>query len=208
MKYHVEVLCFIRLFAILLLFTILFLHSSAIVHAEEMFQESSTDTEQNERLNNLEVRLEEMGFRINEIELSLESLHENQALEEEQRLAITQQLELLIIGINDLCNYNIELLGKFDTKELSDTAYQNLITTALEVNELAMMDLNQTMLLQSETTVSGNALVSNLDTTLKEGQTADTESKEVFLVVLLIGFGIVIGVASAIVLMKGFNRHV
>lgn len=205
MKCYIKELCFSCVFAIFLSFSILLLQPSIIVHAEETIIESSTDTEQNERLNNLEVRLEEMGFRINEIELSLESLHENQALEEEQRLAITQQLELLIVGMNDLCNYNIELLGKLDTKELTDTAYQNLITTALEVNELAMMDLNQTMLLQSEVTVSGNAL---LDTTLKEGQTADTESKEVFLVVLLIGFGLVIGVASAIVLMKGFNRHV
>lgn len=205
MKCYIKELCFSCVFAIFLSFSILLLQPSIIVHAEETIIESSTDTEQNERLNNLEVRLEEMGFRINEIELSLESLHENQALEEEQRLAITQQLELLIVGMNDLCNYNIELLDKLDTKELTDTAYQNLITTALEVNELAMMDLNQTMLLQSEATVSGNAL---LDTTLKEGQTADTESKEVFLVVLLIGFGLVIGVASAIVLMKGFNRHV
>lgn len=198
--------------ATLLLMGICILCLSIPVHAEELPEEipeeSQADSHQNERLNYLELHLEEMGYCINEIELSIEAIQESQALEAEQRLSIVQQLELLIIGINDLCNFNIELLGKLDTKELTDTAYQNLVVTALETNELAMANLNQTMLLQSETTVSGNMLVSNLDTTLKEGQTADTESNKILLILLLIGLGTVLGAASAIVLTKGFNRHV
>lgn len=179
--------------------------------AEELPEEqteSSTDSYQNERLNSLEIRLEELGFTINDIQTAIESIQSGMEETEQQRLAISQQLDLLIIAMNDLCNHNIEILGKLDLKEIADTAYTETVTTALQVNEKAMADLNQLVLEQSDITVSGNSLVSNLDDTLKQGQTTESQFNEILLSALLVGFGLLLGVASAIVLTKGFSRHV
>lgn len=179
--------------------------------AEELPEEqteSSTDSYQNERLNSLEIRLEELGFTINDIQTAIESIQSGMEETEQQRLAISQQLDLLIIAMNDLCNHNIEILGKLDLKEIADTAYAETVTTALQVNEKAMADLNQLVLEQSDITVSGNSLVSNLDDTLKQGQTTESQFNEILLSALLVGFGLLLGVASAIVLTKGFSRHV
>lgn len=180
-------------------------------YAEELPEEqteSSTDSYQNERLNSLEIRLEELGYTINDIQAAIESIQSGMEETEQQRLAISQQLDLLIIAMNDLCNYNIEILGKLDLKEIADTAYTETVTTALQVNEKAMADLNQLVLEQSDITVSGNSLVSNLDDTLKQGQTTESQFNEILLSALLVGFGLLLGVASAIVLTKGFSRHV
>lgn len=180
-------------------------------YAEELPEEqteSSTDSYQNERLNSLEIRLEELGFTINDIQIAIESIQSGMEETEQQRLAISQQLDLLIIAMNDLCNHNIEILGKLDLKEIADTAYTETVTTALQVNEKAMADLNQLVLEQSDITVSGNSLVSNLDDTLKQGQTTESQFNEILLSALLVGFGLLLGVASAIVLTKGFSRHV
>lgn len=180
-------------------------------YAEELPEEqteSSTDSYQNERLNSLEIRLEELGFTINDIQTAIESIQSGMEETEQQRLAISQQLDLLIIAMNDLCNHNIEILGKLDLKEIADTAYAETVTTALQVNEKAMADLNQLVLEQSDITVSGNSLVSNLDDTLKQGQTTESQFNEILLSALLVGFGLLLGVASAIVLTKGFSRHV
>lgn len=180
-------------------------------YAEELPEEqteSSTDSYQNERLNSLEIRLEELGYTINDIQTAIESIQSGMEETEQQRLAISQQLDLLIIAMNDLCNHNIEILGKLDLKEIADTAYTETVTTALQVNEKAMADLNQLVLEQSDITVSGNSLVSNLDDTLKQGQTTESQFNEILLSALLVGFGLLLGVASAIVLTKGFSRHV
>lgn len=180
-------------------------------YAEELPEEqteSSTDSYQNERLNSLEIRLEELGFTINDIQTAIESIQSGMEETEQQRLAISQQLDLLIIAMNDLCNHNIEILGKLDLKEIADTTYTETVTTALQVNEKAMADLNQLVLEQSDITVSGNSLVSNLDDTLKQGQTTESQFNEILLSALLVGFGLLLGVASAIVLTKGFSRHV
>lgn len=140
--------------------------------AEELPEEqteSSTDSYQNERLNSLEIRLEELGYTINDIQTAIESIQSGMEETEQQRLAISQQLDLLIIAMNDLCNHNIEILGKLDLKEIADTAYTETVTTALQVNEKAMADLNQLVLEQSDITVSGNnSIIDTVEKNIKE----------------------------------------
>lgn len=141
-------------------------------YAEELPEEqteSSTDSYQNERLNSLEIRLEELGYTINDIQTAIESIQSGMEETEQQRLAISQQLDLLIIAMNDLCNHNIEILGKLDLKEIADTAYTETVTTALQVNEKAMADLNQLVLEQSDITVSGNnSIIDTVEKNIKE----------------------------------------
>lgn len=145
-----------------IVFVSLFLLSTT-VHAEELPEtESIADSEQNERLNSLEIRLEELGFQINEITGTLEEVQTSELSEQEERLLISEKLDLIIVALNDLINYDIEILTKADNFEMLTTDYR------VEVLD-NFKQLNETTLQLSSDTVSGNSLVSQLDNTVAKG---------------------------------------
>jgi ABC-type Na+ efflux pump permease subunit len=135
------------------------------VHAEESenedsYSETENDTIQEERINALEARLEEMGYTINDLEMTIESITEEMELEEEQRLAIGQQLELLIIGVSQLCDDSISFNEKYDTYTGESSSMQISANTSLD-------NVNSTLSELNENTVSGNALVSAFSDSIK-----------------------------------------
>lgn len=145
-----------------IVFVSLFLFSKT-VYAEELPEtESITDSEQNERLNSLEIRLEELGFKINEITGTLEEVQASELSEQEERLLISEKLDLIVVALNDLINYDIEILTKADNSELLETEYRAQVLDNFK-------QLNETSLQLSADTVSGNTLVSQLDDTVAKG---------------------------------------
>ena len=150
----------------------LFMCSSIEVHASETSEESDytqTDFEQDERLNNLELRLEELGYSINEVEQAIVLLQETDTALEEQRLVISEKLDLCIIALNDLINYSIEHLEKDDSAALLTEEYRTTVTTAIETNEESMIKLN-------ENTVSGNMIISNFNDSVSENLQLTSEN--------------------------------
>lgn len=133
-----------------------------VTHAEEITEETAMDTEQNERLNSLEIRLEELGYQINEITGTLEEVQTSELSEQEERLLISEKLDLVIVALNDLVNYDIEILTKADNSELLVTDYRAQVLDSFK-------QLNETTLQLSADTVSGNTLVSQLDDTVSKG---------------------------------------
>lgn len=133
-----------------------------VTHAEEITEETAMDTEQNERLNSLEIRLEELGYQINEINGTLEEVQTSELSEQEERLLISEKLDLVIVALNDLINYDIEILTKADNSELLVTDYRVQVLDSFK-------QLNETTLQLSADTVSGNTLVSQLDDTVAKG---------------------------------------
>ena len=133
-----------------------------VTHAEEIMEETAMDTEQNERLNSLEIRLEELGYQINEINGTLEEVQTSELSEQEERLLISEKLDLVIVALNDLINYDIEILTKADNSELLVTDYRVQVLDSFK-------QLNETSLQLSADTVSGNTLVSQLDDTVAKG---------------------------------------
>lgn len=133
-----------------------------VTHAEEITEETSMDTEQNERLNSLEIRLEELGYQINEINGTLEEVQTSELSEQEERLLISEKLDLVIVALNDLINYDIEILTKADNSENLVTEYRVQVLDSFK-------QLNETTLQLSADTVSGNTLVSQLDDTVAKG---------------------------------------
>ena len=133
-----------------------------ITHAEEITEETAMDTEQNERLNSLEIRLEELGYQINEITGTLEEVQTSELSEQEERLLISEKLDLVIVALNDLINYDIEILTKADNSENLVTEYRVQVLDSFK-------QLNETTLQLSADTVSGNTLVSQLDDTVAKG---------------------------------------
>jgi len=142
-------------FAIVATVAMCFTLISLNAHAQESELESETDSTQNERLNSLEKRLEEMGYTINEIQGVLEQVQSSELLQEEERLAISTKIDLVITALNDLVNYDIEILGKADNEELLTKEYRSQITEVL--NNI------------STSTVSGNELTLDLISTITSG---------------------------------------
>lgn len=143
---------FYMLLAVLILVSVV-ISSTAVVHAEEIVEsETLTDSEQNERLNNLEIRLEELGYSVNEVRDSINAINERFELLEQERLEIRDQLDLIIIGLDDLCTYSIEYLGNFDSAAtVSQTADTDTLSVLNQIYD-SSVELN-------ENTVSGNAIV-------------------------------------------------
>lgn len=156
-------ICF---FVFIAVFFIASLFMSLEVHAEE---ENATDYTVEERVNFLEIRLEELGYKINDLETAIESINEANLAEEENRLALSDKLDLVIIALNNLIENDIEFLQKQDDEELLNTAFREAVTTALTVNEETVTALN-------ENTVSGNTLISDFNTSMEENLQTVSES--------------------------------
>ena len=195
---------FYMLLAVLILVSVV-ISSTAVVHAEEIVEsETLTDSEQNERLNNLEIRLEDLGYSVNEARDSINAINERFELLEQERLEIRDQLDLIIIGLDDLCTYSIEYLGNFDSAvTVSQTADTDTLSALNQIYDLSV-ELN-------ENTVSGNAIVTafgdNIKTDMQNiSETSINEFNEtllktntllsylfvliLFLLVLMIAYGV------------------
>lgn len=151
---------FYMLLAVLIVVSVV-ISSTAVVHAEEIVEsETLTDSEQNERLNNLEIRLEELGYSVNEARDSINAINERFELLEQERLEIRDQLDLIIIGLDDLCTYSIEYLGNFDSAvTVSQTADTDTLSVLNQIYD-SSVELN-------ENTVSGNAIVTAFGDNIK-----------------------------------------
>lgn len=195
---------FYMLLAVLIVVSVV-ISSTAVVHAEEIVEsETLTDSEQNERLNNLEIRLEELGYSVNEARDSINAINERFELLEQERLEIRDQLDLIIIGLDDLCTYSIEYLGNFDSAvTVSQTADTDTLSALNQIYD-SSVELN-------ENTVSGNAIVTafgdNIKTDMQNiSETSINEFNEtllktntllsylfvliLFLLVLMIAYGV------------------
>lgn len=151
----------IKIFIVLFCFSLV-LFAPVYVYAAEQEEDSETDSEQNDRINSLELRFEELGYVINEIEGIIEQIQTSEQEEEEERLAISDKLDLNLIALNDLVNYTIEFLGKCDNYETLTGEHRVIVET--ELSEL------------SELTVSGNTLVSDFNTSFEENMKATSEA--------------------------------
>lgn len=132
-----------------------------VAHAEEASTDTTEEsTSDDERINNLEKRLEELGYQISETKDSIVAIEDRLDPLEADHLSLQQELELLLIGLND----QLELL--------------NTISADLTASSALLSDHLPTVVMQGETlqedtkslyqeTVSGNTLVSDLGDSLK-----------------------------------------
>lgn len=151
----------IKIFLVLFCFTLV-LSTPVYAYAAEPEEESETDIEQNERINSLESRLEELGYVIDEVEGTLEQIQDSELEEAEERLVISEKLDLSLLVLNDLVNYFIEFLDKYDASETLAAEHRLFVKTGLvELSEL---------------TVSGNTLISDFNTSFEENVKITSEN--------------------------------
>lgn len=141
-------------FVCLLLFSV-----PLVVHAEETVEttETETDLEQDKRLNNLELRLEELGYQINDAGTAIEAITSQM---EEERLSISQQLELLLIGVND----ELTLLDSIQLSAIDITANLQQFLPAISTDAITVRDDVKQL---NALTVSGNASIDSFSDSIK-----------------------------------------
>lgn len=144
------------------------------------------------RVNALELRLQELGITLDDLQVRAEELGEEDNLLEQLITAINEQNNLVLIALNNLINNQ-----NYQIENTPLEAYEAVTTIAESVDEL---NLN---------TVSGNSLVSGLDQRMTESQeqTAEQhkenmESMNYALVAVLLFLGIVIGAVFALILSR------
>lgn len=144
------------------------------------------------RVNALELRLQELGITLDDLQVRVEELGEEDNLLEQLITAINKQNNLVLIALNNLINNQ-----NYQIENTPLEAYEAVTTIAESVDEL---NLN---------TVSGNSLVSGLDQRMTESQeqTAEQhkenmESMNYALVAVLLFLGIVIGAVFALILSR------
>lgn len=144
------------------------------------------------RVNVLELRLQELGITLDDLQVHAEELGEEDNLLEQLITAINEQNNLVLIALNNLINNQ-----NYQIENTPIEAYEAVATIAESVDEL---NLN---------TVSGNTLVSGLDQRMTESQeqTAEQhkenmESMNYALVAVLLFLGIVIGAVFALILSR------
>jgi len=163
---HREINLTIGFIAFMLFFFICLLCMSLKVHAEETPQ---ADYSVEERVNFLEIRLEELGYQINEMQTAIEAIEAADLIEEENRLALSDKLDLVIIALNNLIENDLKYMQEQDEADLLTTAYREAVTTALTVNGETVASLN-------ENTVSGNTLISDFNTSVEENMELVSEN--------------------------------
>lgn len=136
------------------------------VHAEE---NTSSEYTVEDRVNFLEIRLEELGYQINDMQTAIEAIEAADLAEEENRLVLSDKLDLVIIALNNLIENDLAQLQKQEDAELLTTEYRETVTSALTVNETAVEELNSN-------TVSGNSLISDFNTSVEENMQLVSES--------------------------------
>lgn len=132
-----------------------------VAHAEETSTDTAEEsTSDNERINNLEKRLEEFGYQISETKDSIVAIEDRLDPLETDHLSLQQELELLLIGMNG----QLDLLNTIsaDLTASSDLLSDHLPTVVMQGETLQ----EDTKSLYQET-VSGNTLVSDLGDSLK-----------------------------------------
>lgn len=164
------------------------------IEIEQAWQElEQTDSSTIEyRVNALELRFQELGITLDDLQVKVEELGEEDNLLEQLIISINEQNNLVLTALNNLINNQ-----NYQIENAPIEAYEAVATIAESVDEL---NLN---------TVSGNSLVSGLDQRMAESQeqTAEQhkenmESINYALVAVLLFLGIVIGAVFALILSR------
>lgn len=124
------------------------------------------DSGSGDRVNALELRLQDYEYTIAELKSSIQTLQENGAAEYQEKLALQQQIDLLIVGLNDLLNqYTLDL----DNRALLEAKHVEQFDTLLL--QLRGMDKSVTdgFTEAKEISVSGNQLITNMNDNLGDG---------------------------------------
>lgn len=172
------------------------------VHAQEAVEETQEDNDYSERLNGLEIRVEELSQTVADLKTSLEEIQTNEQLDEDYRVSISAKLDTVSTALTSMLENDILLIQNEADKQTTEEAFRTSVLDYLYEDKEVTKKLLDVSVDQKETTVSGNSAIM---TTLENNAESNQTDNDNLLQGIAIVAGIVIGGFSTVVLFKRFK---
>lgn len=169
------------------------------VHAQETVEETQEDNDYSERLNGLEIRVEELSQTVADLKMSLEEIQTNEQLDEDYRVSISAKLDTVSTALTSMLENDILLIQNEADKQTTEEAFHTSVLDYLWEDIEVTKKLLNTSLEQKETTVSGNSAIM---TTLENNAESNQADNDNLLQGIAIVAGVLIGCFASTVLFK------
>ena len=172
------------------------------VHAQETVEETQEDNDYSERLNGLEIRVEELSQTVADLKMSLEEIQTNEQLDEDYRVSISAKLDTVSTALTSMLENDILLIQNEADKQTTEETFRTSVLDCLWEDIEVTKKLLDTSLEQKETTVSGNSAIM---TTLENNAESNQADNDNLLQGIAIVAGVLIGCFATAVLYKRFK---
>ena len=193
----------VQRFKILALSSVLMCSICALpVHAQEEVAETQEINDSSERLNGLEIRVEELSQTVADLKMSLEEIQTNEQLDEDYRVSISAKLDTVSTALTSMLENDILLIQNEADKQTTEETFRTSVLDCLWEDIEVTKKLLDTSLEQKETTVSGNSAIM---TTLENNAESNQADNDNLLQGIAIVAGVLIGCFATTVLFKRFK---
>ena len=172
------------------------------VHAQETVEETQEDNDYSERLNGLEIRVEELSQTVADLKMSLEEIQTNEQHDEDYRVSISAKLDTVSTALTSMLENDILLIQNEADKQTTEETFRTSVLDCLWEDIEVTKKLLDTSLEQKETTVSGNSAIM---TTLENNAESNQADNDNLLQGIAIVAGVLIGCFATTVLFKRFK---
>lgn len=172
------------------------------VHAQEEVAETQEINDSSERLNSLELRVEELNQIVADIKTSLEEIQTNEQLEQDYRISISAKLDTVSTALTSMLENDILIIQNEADKQTTEETFRTSVLDYLVEDIEVTKKLLNTSLEQKETTVSGNSAIM---TTLENNAESNQADNDNLLQGIAIVAGVLIGCFATTVLFKRFK---
>ena len=172
------------------------------VHAQEAVEETQEENDYSERLNSLEIRVEELSQTVADLKTSLEEIQTNEQLDEDYRISISAKLDTVSTALTSMLENDILIIQNEADKQTTEEAFHTSVLDYLWEDIEVTKKLLNTSLEQKETTVSGNSAIM---TTLENNAESNQADNDNLLQGIAIVAGVLIGCFATTVLFKRFK---
>lgn len=172
------------------------------VHAQEKVEETQEINDSSERLNSLELRVEELSQIVADIKTSLEEIQTNEQLEQDYRISVSAKLDTVSTALTSMLENDILIIQNEADKQTTEETFRTSVLDYLWEDIEVTKKLLNTSLEQKETTVSGNSAIM---TTLENNAESNQADNDNLLQGIAIVAGVLIGCFATTVLFKRFK---
>ena len=172
------------------------------VHAQEEVAETQEINDSSERLNSLELRVEELSQIVADIKTSLEEIQTNEQLDQDYRISISAKLDTVSTALTSMLENDILIIQNEADKQTTEETFRTSVLDYLWEDIEVTKKLLNTSLEQKETTVSGNSAIM---TTLENNAESNQADNDNLLQGIAIVAGVLIGCFATTVLFKRFK---
>lgn len=139
---------------------------------------SSSSNDDGDRINHIEIRMQEMNICIDELRESLSLLETASEEDEQKRIEISDKLDLIVIALDDLINANNQYLDMYADQQTKHIEFTDSLSEYLEQNKDVLQSISENTLEQTDLSVSGNSLATDMNDMLKASNEENRKQNE------------------------------